>query len=216
MQTKTILKIGLIGLMLVTVSSCVPLSINPGNQNPAPEDTSEPNLPTSTDLPLIESAPPTSTAANTPEPAATQSPDTPAGSMLEVGEEWIQNGMSMRLKNSTFVATCGGFLEFELTIQNNLPQELVVNLNGNDFYLQDNAGQVYSNNDIWWDYGANDSDCHPYQLSDFEYLTFAPGGRLDLALRVLGELPLSATELNFGAYRAGRIDNAVWVIRIPR
>ena len=132
---------------------------------------------------------------------------------MESGSDFNQFN---RLKNTTFLASCRGFLEFELTIQNNSAQELVVNINGNDFSLTDDGGQSYTNREIWWDYGPNDPSCHPHRLSDLEIMTIGPGQRIDMALRVLGDPASSVNEFNFVIFRAGRIENAQWVIKVPK
>jgi hypothetical protein len=97
---------------------------------------------------VTETHRPSETPASTNTPVAVADQDTAPGSVLEVGQEWVQNGMAMRLKSPPFAASCDGFLEFELTIQNNAGQELVVNINGNGFSLTDDQGRAYSNSDI--------------------------------------------------------------------
>jgi hypothetical protein len=159
--------------------------------------------------------------SETPAPTNTQvavadQPDTAPGSVLEVGQEWVQNGMAMRLKSPTFAASCDGFLEFELTIQNNAGQELVVNINGNDFSLTDDQGRAYSNNDIWWDEGPSTTRCYGSTLDHLDLMTMTPGQRMDIAVRVRGDPAANVSQFTFAVYRAGRIQDAQWVIIVPR
>jgi hypothetical protein len=158
---------------------------------------------------------PTSEVENTEVPIKIQ-PNTPAGTILVPGEEWVQDGMIAKLEKQTFIASCGGFLEFELIINNNSTQELVVNIDGNDFSFVDDQGQTYSNDNIWWDFGPNDPECHPNRLSEFYIMTLGPGQQVHIALRVLGDPSPSVDEFYFVIFKAGRINNAQWKITVPR
>jgi len=120
----------------------------------------------------------------------------------------------MRLKNPTFIPGCDGFLGFEMTITNNTGGEIVTNISGLDFSIADNVGQSYS--DIWFREGAATQSCYSSRLNRLEIRSMAAGQRLDLAFRVLGKPAQNVTQFTITIYQAGRIQNAVWVIDVPR
>jgi len=169
--------------------------------------------PTPTETP-IPSPTPRPTNTPTPTPSPTPQPDTTPGTILKPGEVWYQGGMEMRLKNPTFIPGCDGFLGFEMTITNNTGGEIVTNISGLDFSIADNVGQSYS--DIWFREGAATQSCYSSRLNRLEIRSMAAGQRLDLAFRVLGKPAQNVTQFTITIYQAGRIQNAVWVIDVPR
>lgn len=177
-------------------------------ETPVPSPTP---LPTETPIP---SPTPKPSDTPTPSPSPTVPPDTVPGTILEPGEVWYQGGMEMRLKNPTFIPGCNGILGFEITLVNNTGGEIVTNISGLDFSIADNVGQSYS--DVWISEGAATQRCYSTRLNRMEIRSMAAGQRIDLAFRVLGEAAQNVTQFTVTVYEAGRIQNAVWVIDVPR
>lgn len=188
--------------------STQPLPTATPTETPIPPPTSPPSptpVPTSTFTPQ-----PTST----PAPIPTAPPDTPPGTTLTPGDVWYQGGMEMRIKNSSFVPGCNGLLGFEMTIVNNTGGELVANISGLDISISDDQGQTYP--EVWWSSGTSTEVCYRNHLNALKFRSMAPGQRLDLAMRVIGNLPQNVSRFTVTVYQAGRIQNAVWVIEVPR
>jgi hypothetical protein len=68
--------------------------------------------------------------------------DTPPGSILNVGEYWRQNNISLILDNSSFdmKRSCAGF-DFDLT--NNTDHDLILTIVLSQFAVKDNTGRIW-------------------------------------------------------------------------
>ena len=111
--------------------------------SPTPEPTDTPIPPSPTPAPSATPSPtltPLPTATSTPLPP-TEPPDTPPGSMLEVGDSWRQNGVRLKLKETNLSPKCVSFL---FDFYNDTDHQMVVKIDPDAFSVQDNRGQRWT------------------------------------------------------------------------
>jgi hypothetical protein len=146
-------------------------------------------------------------------------PDTPPGTILEVGQTWRQGGIELRLdKGEVMIGDeyrehgPGVLIGFSLT--NRKPQQITFQITQEDFFASDNRGrqlQVGKVNPFYGYYFAPPMDDIPINLQSGEHIELYYDYD---AFFVRDDITdPSVTEIIIGATGISGIDNARW--RIP-
>ncbi|MEW5720268.1 MAG: hypothetical protein AB1817_16715, partial [Chloroflexota bacterium] len=150
-------------------------------------------------------------------PTAIIVPDTLAGATLKPGETWRQNNMMLTLQRQRFAeVSCGGFLEFDLTLENFEPGEIVVNWRGDEVTVKNDQDIPYPQ--TLFQPSPATTDCARYiPLQGASFLP-ALGGRktFGITVQVRGQLDDKVNKIIVIVAKAGRIQNARWEIPVPR
>ena len=162
---------------------------------------------------------PTSVTANNPDMHS----DTAIGSVLDSGEIWYQGGMEMKIQNLSFAPGCaksgftpltGSMLTFESTIANNTGNEIIASFSVLDISFADNLGNNYPL--IEYEKGVAPEKCHAMIENELLIMRMQDGESVNLAFRVYFNLPAQASQIIITAHEIGKIENAKWVIDIPK
>lgn len=196
------------------------ISCDGSNISQLPEPTDTP-LPTYTPIPTPTPHPPTSTRlprtdtpapqpTSTPIPPPTPIPNTAPGSILEVGEWWISDGVWLRLRDVQWHS--GGLyigLEFQNQTDGTLAFEWSVY---NNFTLVDNTGYEYK---AWPNWGEQEifSSYEQGKISETGYAWAASYVNNLNDNRLFNS---AITSFTFSVSNFSRISNAKWIIRAPR
>jgi DNA-binding CsgD family transcriptional regulator len=107
-----------------------------------PQNTETPVPPSPTPEPTYTPVPPTPTPipTDTPIPTPTVPPDTPPGSVLEVGDSWRQNGVRLKLIETNLSSEC---VSFSFDFYNETNHQMVVEIDPEAFSVRDNLGQQW-------------------------------------------------------------------------
>jgi hypothetical protein len=122
--------------------------------------------------------------------------------------------MTMVLQNPKFAGTsCGAIFEFDVSLKNNEPIEITVDVRGKDLSVSDDQGKPYL---VFYKLGERSSVCGEYSsLENLHLIALGPGGNVTLAMRVTGQFDGNIKKYVFTAVKAGRIQNARWEIPVP-
>ena len=96
-----------------------------------------PAAPTATPVPTV-----------TPVPTPTPVPNTKAGTVLAFGQEWYVDGLGLTLKEPIWRdqgegVFCPGLLSFRLAFSNETNNDILVDINSDNWYAEDNRGVRY-------------------------------------------------------------------------
>ncbi len=140
------------------------------------------------------------------------SADTPINSLLTPGEIWTKNGLEIQLKSPTRLPGCDGLFGFELSVINASPNELLLDLVGEEILISDESSHVYALDEVWWRVGSQSDQCYSNSLSGLYVRAMKPGERFDVAIRVLGHAQSAPTSFKVRILSAGLITDAAWQI----
>ncbi len=197
--------------MMLPVTTPTPFGVLPPplSTSTIAAPTSAPIPPSTTPVPL--------TATPTITPTAAFVPDTPPSATLKPGETWRQNNMMLTLQRQKFAeVSCGGFLEFDLTLENFEPNELVVNWRGDDVAVKNDQDIPYPQ--TLFQPSPATTDCARYiPLPGASFLP-ALGGRktFGITVQARGQLDDKVNKIFVVVAKAGRVQNAKWEITVPR
>ena len=120
----------------------------------------------------------------------------------------------MALHNPRFAgASCGAIFEFDVSLKNNEPIEITVDVHGRDWNISDDQGKAYL---VLYKPGVRSSVCGEYSsLENLQLIALGPGETVTLAMRVTGTFDGNIKKYFFTAAKAGRIQNARWEIPVP-
>jgi hypothetical protein len=148
----------------------------------------------------------------------TQTPtDTPANTVLDVNKKWRQQSLEMLVQNARFSnVTCKSLFEFDLSLENTEPGELVISWKGDEISVVDDTGKSY---DVFYQPAPRDpADCGKYKpIKDMSKTALAGKESYKIGIAVRGALPESTKDFTVTIGRVGtRIQNAKWKIPLPR
>lgn len=153
---------------------------------------------------------PKATSTNTPIPLPTALPDTPPGSILEVGQTWRQGEVEVTL---TDVIIKVDSIFFQLKFASNKPYDISIRYSSNDFTASDNRGRSLKVrafddhlNYIWYECSAITKRVPSGQSTDLKCDRDWFGVTVDTA-------EATVTEIVFAVLNISSINNARW--RIP-
>jgi hypothetical protein len=150
-------------------------------------------------------------------PTVTFLPDTSIGATLKPDETWRQQNMMLTLQRQKFAnVECGGFLEFDLVLENFEPSEIVVNWRGDDISAKNDQDIPFPL--ALFQPSPKVADCAKYiPLQGASFLP-ALGGRktFGITIQVRGQLDDKVNKIYVVVAKAGRIQNARWEIPVPR
>jgi hypothetical protein len=125
--------------------------------------------------------------------------------------------MMLTLQRQKFADVgCGGFLEFDLVLENFEPGEIVVNWRGDDISVKNDQDIPYPL--VLFQPSPKVADCTKYiPLQGASFLP-ALGGRktFGITVQVRGQLDNKVNKISLVVAKAGRIQNARWEIPVPR
>jgi len=161
---------------------------------------------------------PLPTATRTVTPTPTQIPtDTPANTVLDVNKKWRQQSLEMLVQNARFSnVTCESLFEFDLSLENTEPGELVISWKGDEITVADDTGKLY---DVFYQPTPRDpADCTKYKpIKEMSKTALAGKENYKIGIAVRGALPDSVKEFNVMIGKIGtRVQNAKWKIPVPR
>ena len=127
--------------------------------------------------------------------------------------------MEAQLSKVSFVpksSGCNGFLWFDLVFTNRSGSELVTDITVSDFLVSDDLGQTYS--DLYVEYYWFGAALNYRSVEEWGWgiRTMAAGETVSRSFCVPGKLDPQVKQIIFTIRKAGRIQNAVWVIDVPR
>jgi hypothetical protein len=131
-----------------TVVQLVTVVVSPTAEPVTSTDTLISPAPSDTPIPTV-----------TPIPTSTPIPDTPAGSILEVGQTWRQGGVALTLSDFVLHPARDDFygqLYVGWRFANNMPTEIILSISPNNFSAKDNFGNSlkilsFYNESFWCD-----------------------------------------------------------------
>ncbi|OQY79810.1 MAG: hypothetical protein B6D41_22170 [Chloroflexi bacterium UTCFX4] len=105
-------------------------------------------------------------------------------------------------------------VEFPFTIQNTLPTELRLSLDGTQFILTDSKGEA---KELYYVLGPNPQPCEAYKkLGEFVLNGLPANQKAELSIQARGKLPSDVTGFHFMVVRVGQVENAKWILPIPK
>lgn len=116
---------------------------------------------------------------------------------------------------SRITAPCTEIMvEFPFTIQNTLPTELRLSLDGTQFILTDSKNEA---KELYYVLGTNPQPCEAYKkLVEFNLNGLPANQKAELSIQARGKLPSDVTSFHFMVVRVGQVENAKWALPIPQ
>ena len=212
---------------VITPDTPMPTSVAPTN-TPTRKPTNAPTLKPPTNTPTSRptaTRPPTNTPR--PEPTDTPMPPTPVptvppntqpGTILEMGETWYQDGVSMKVVRGVIDPDWYyGDIYFEFEVTNGTGHEILLTYDTENLSLVDNLGQQWElkgfSNHSWWCKGPFVIPLAPGQTHSTRNICKDGGYRLYFKGDIANP---SVTELIITADGISSISNARWRFRIAR
>jgi len=112
--------------------------------------------------------------------------------------------------------TCESLFEFDLSLENTEPGELVISWKGDEITVADDTGKLY---DVFYQPTPRDpADCTKYKpIKEMSKTALAGKENYKIGIAVRGALPDSVKEFNVMIGKIGtRVQNAKWKIPVPR
>ncbi len=144
---------------------------------------------------------------------------TPAGTILQPGQTWKQNGLTVLVQHPIFGAGCRAGQEvglyFDLILHNTTANQLVINFQGqSDLSVTDNLGNTYSGDNVK-DLAQN--DCfNSGSVDNLNLYSLQPGEQQQHTIAVYGTQNPDRSYYTVEIVQAGRIQHARWRINIPK
>ena len=208
----------LLGFLAPPQPTAVPALTTPTLSSLPPPQMFTPTIAAPASVPVQPASTPSlMTATPTVTPTVAFVPDTSADTTLKPGETWRQQNMMLTLQKRKFAeVSCGGFLEFELLLENFEPDDIIVNWRGDDVTVKNDQELPFPQ--VLFQPSPATADCAKYiPLQGASFLP-ALGGRktFGITVQVRGQLDDKVNKIFVVVAKAGRIQNARWEIPVPR